>query len=100
MLLLVTETFKSSNLRAIHERFARDGRMLPHDVIYHASWIDPERLRCFQLMEAPDISALTPWIHRWDDVMNFEVVPVIASADFWEEQASRWHSSPDATMRD
>jgi hypothetical protein len=86
MLLMVIETFKSSNVRTIHERFARDGRMLPDDVIYCASWVDPERLRCFQLMEAPDTNALTPWIQRWNDLMHLEVVPVIASADFWAKQ--------------
>jgi len=84
MLFMVIETFKPSNVNKIHDRFARDGRMLPDDVVYHASWVDPEGLRCFQLMEAPSTNALTAWIQQWNDLMHFDVVPVIASADFWE----------------
>ncbi len=81
MLFMVIETFKDTD--AIGERFRRLGRMLPEGVSYHASWIDGPRSRCFQLMEAPDAQALAPWISRWNDLMEFEVVPVLTSAEFW-----------------
>lgn len=57
--------------------------MLPNGILYHASWIDPARKRCYQLMEAPDEKSLAPWISRWQDLVEFEVIPVVTSADFW-----------------
>jgi len=81
MLFMVIERFKDT--RAIGERFARQGRMLPADVAYHASWIDPTTERCFQLMEAPSREALEPWAREWVDLVEFEIVPVVTSAEFW-----------------
>jgi hypothetical protein len=57
--------------------------MLPEGVIYHASWIDSLNFRCFQIMEASDRESLDPWIAAWNDLVDFEVVPVQASAEFW-----------------
>jgi hypothetical protein len=83
MLFMVIEHFKDGNPHPIGERFAREGRMLPDSVEYLASWIDPEAVRCYQLMEAPDAEALQPWIARWADLADFEVVPVLASVEYW-----------------
>jgi len=33
--------------------------------------------RCFQLMEADDITLFQRWIADWQDVVEFEVVPVV-----------------------
>ena len=49
---MVIEDLKDGDPKPIRERFVRDGRMLPDGVIYHASWVDPANLRCFQVMEA------------------------------------------------
>ena len=57
--------------------------MLPEGVTYHASWVEPSGARCFQVMEAPDQESLQPWVSRWDDLMDFEIVPVLTSSDFW-----------------
>lgn len=57
--------------------------MLPDGVIYHASWIDPTRARCFQVMEAADESALQPWLDAWSDIVQFDVIPVLASSEYW-----------------
>jgi hypothetical protein len=81
MLLMVIEHFK--DIAAIGERFKARGRMLPEGVIYHASWIDVAHNRCFQLMEAPHQGALRPWIELWSDLVDFEVLPVTTSTDFW-----------------
>ncbi len=87
MLLMVIERFKDGNAKPIGERFRRDGRMLPEDVIYHVSWVDPAGLRCFQLMEAPDPESLAAWTSRWHDLVDFEIVPVLTSDDFWSKVA-------------
>jgi hypothetical protein len=83
MLLMVIERFKDGNAKPIGERFRRVGRMLPEGVIYLASWVDPAGARCFQLMDAPDAESLAAWTKRWDDLVEFQIVPVLTSADFW-----------------
>jgi len=85
MLFMVIERFKDAD--EIGRRFRQHGRMLPEGVIYHASWNQPDGERCFQLMEAAEAGHLAPWIERWQDVMGFEVVPVLSSADFWAKRA-------------
>jgi hypothetical protein len=83
MLFMVIEHFKSGDAKAVGERFQRTGRMLPEGVTYHASWVDPQNARCFQIMEAPDRESLNRWIDAWQDLVDFEVVPVQCSAEFW-----------------
>ena len=86
MLFMVIERFKDT--MAVGDRFGRQGRLLPPDVSYHASWIDPKGQRCFQLMEAPSAEALEPWARAWIDLMELEIVPVVTSAEFWRGQPS------------
>jgi Protein of unknown function (DUF3303) len=83
VLFLVIEQFRGANPTPVRKRFAERGRLLPDDVIYHASWIDPARARCFQIMEARDAHALDAWMEQWADLVEFEVVPVLSSSDYW-----------------
>jgi Protein of unknown function (DUF3303) len=83
MLFMVIEDFRNGDPGPIRERFVRNGRMLPEGVIYHASWIDPANSRCFQVMEAKDRDALQVWVHRWTDLVEFEIVPVLSSQEYW-----------------
>jgi hypothetical protein len=72
----------------VYARFAERGRMLPPGLTYIESWIDERTLdRCFQLMETDDPALLDEWIARWSDLAEFEVVPVVTSA----EAAARAH---------
>ena len=83
MLFMVIERFKHGDAKAIGNRFRQSGRMLPEGVAYHASWVDSTGTRCFQIMEAPQLESLSPWIKRWNDLIDFEIIPVLTSADFW-----------------
>jgi hypothetical protein len=83
MLFMVIERFKNKDPKPIGERFKRTGRMLPEDVTYQASWIDPIQARCFQVMEAPSSEQLEPWVARWADLADFEIVPVLTSQEYW-----------------
>jgi Protein of unknown function (DUF3303) len=89
MLFMVIERFKHGDPRPIGERFKRSGRMLPEGVAYHASWVDSTGGRCFQVMEAQHRELLDAWIGRWDDLVDFEIVPVLTSADFWADTQAR-----------
>ena len=89
MLFMVIETFRNGEAKAIGERFKREGRMLPAEVTYHASWIDEVKMRCFQVMEAPSLVALEPSIEKWNDLVEFQVVPVVSSREFWSKAQTK-----------
>jgi Protein of unknown function (DUF3303) len=86
MLFMVIERFHSGKLSLVAERFRNQGRMLPDGVVYHASWVDASGQRCFQIMEAPSGKLLEVWISRWSDLVDFETIPVLTSAEFWAQQ--------------
>jgi hypothetical protein len=67
--------------RPVYERAAEQGRMLPNGLVYLDSWIDESLERCFQLMETDDPGLFDRWIANWSDLGEFEVVPVIGSAE-------------------
>ena len=83
MLFMVIEHFKDGNSKLVGERFKESGRMMPEGVIYHASWLEPAGDCCFQVMEAPNTELLDVWMNHWSDLMEFEVIPVLSSRDFW-----------------
>jgi hypothetical protein len=72
----------------VYERAAERGRLLPDGLMYLDSWIDERLDRCFQLMETDDPTLLDEWTARWSDLVEFEVVPVITSAE--ASQRVRW----------
>jgi Protein of unknown function (DUF3303) len=88
MLFMVIERFKNADTKAIGERFAREGRMLPAGVTYQTSWMDAVGGRCFQMMEADRPEMLEDWVSHWNDLVEFEIVPVVTSAEFWSKQRS------------
>lgn len=81
MLFMVIERF--GDVKLVAERFAKQGRMLPEGVAYHASWVDAASARCFQIMEAPDRGSLGVWVGRWRDLIEFEIIPVVESKEYW-----------------
>jgi len=76
----------------VYARAAAQGRMLPDGLKYVSSWVvDDARMdRCYQLMETADPALLEAWFERWHDLVSFEVVPVITSA----QAAAQWSSEP------
>jgi hypothetical protein len=81
MLFMVVERFKNAGARDVYRRARDKGRMLPEGVRYVASWVDLDFTRCFQLMEAQDARDLEPWLEKWRDLVQFEVIPVRTSAE-------------------
>lgn len=86
MLFMVVENFAKSSIATVGERFKLRGRMLPEGVVYHASWVEPSGARCFQIMEAASLAVLKQWTSCWDDLVEFEIVPVLTSADYWSKR--------------
>ena len=65
----------------VYERAAERGRMLPDGLRYVDSWVDERLDRCFQLMETDDAALFDEWTASWADLVEFEIVPVLTSAD-------------------
>ena len=83
MLFMVIERFKQGDPRPVGDRFKRAGRMLPEGLVYHASWVELAGGRCFQVMEASHPDLLKSWMSCWDDLIDFEIIPVEKSSEFW-----------------
>ena len=81
MLFMVIEHFKDRNPVPIYKRFAEQGRMAPDGLRYVGSWIEVGFNRCFQLMECNDAVELQEWMKNWNDIVDFDVVPVVTSAE-------------------
>ena len=81
MLYMVIEHFKHQNAVPVYQRFREQGRLAPEGVTYIASWVDVELHRCFQVMETEDRRLLDEWMANWEDLVDFEVIPVLASAE-------------------
>ncbi len=80
MRYMVIETYKHGP-RPVYARAAERGRMLSPGLAYVDSWIDERGLdRCFQLMETKDPRLFDAWTANWNDLVEFEIVPVISSA--------------------
>jgi hypothetical protein len=78
---MVIERFREGKAPGVYRRFRDRGRMAPDDVKYVASWVDFDFTRCFQVMEADDENRLREWTKHWDDLTDFEIIPVRTSAD-------------------
>jgi hypothetical protein len=81
MLFMVIEHFRNRDAGAVYKRFREHGRMLPEGLEYVESWVEPNFDRCFQLMECDNPRLFDEWIAQWQDLVEFEVVPVITSKE-------------------
>ena len=84
MLFMVVERFRTPGALDVYRRARAQGRMIPDDVQYVASWVDLDFATCWQLMEAERPEALDPWLHAWRDLVDFDVIPVRTSAEAFE----------------
>ena len=81
MLFMVIEHFHPGHAPDVYRRFRDRGRLAPEGLRYVSSWVDLGFTRCFQVMEADSEALLATWTANWDDLVDFEIVPVRASAD-------------------
>ena len=82
MLFMVIERFRSREAaEEVYRRFRERGRMMPEGLSYVESWVEEGFGRCFQLMECEDPSLFREWVARWDDLVEFEIVPVLTSRE-------------------
>jgi hypothetical protein len=80
MLYMIVEDFRN-DAPAVYRRFRNEGRLMPDGLTYVSSWVTADYQRCFQVMQCDDRALLEQWMKNWSDLMNFEVIHVIPSAE-------------------
>ena len=81
MLYMVIERYKNGDAAAVYKRFDEQGRMMPDGLRYVSSWVETGFGRCFQLMETDDPALFDQWTVHWNDLVDFEILPVMTSAE-------------------
>jgi hypothetical protein len=81
MLFMVIERFRNQDAKAVYRRFRDKGRQMPEGLAFVGSWVSADLGRCFQLMECDDVTLLQRWVAEWSDLIEFEIVPVVAGKD-------------------
>ena len=89
MLYMIIERFRGGDPVPVYQRFRDRGRLMPDGVEYRGSWVTEDLRRCFQIMECDDRSLLDEWMANWSDLTDFEVIPVLTSAQAREAVAPR-----------
>ena len=81
MLYVVIETFRNGDPLPVYRRFRDRGRLMPDGIQYRGSWVTDDLRRCYQVMECDDRRLLDEWTANWNDITDFEIVPVVTSAE-------------------
>ena len=88
-LYMVIENFKKGDAVPVYRRFRDRGRLAPTGLSYVSSWVNDKLDRCYQLMETENRALLDQWIANWNDIIDFEVYPVISSKEASERIGAR-----------
>jgi hypothetical protein len=89
MLYMIIERFRNGDAVAVYRRFRERGRQAPEGLDYVSSWITGDLATCYQVMECDDPALLETWKARWADLIDFEVLPVMTSAEAVERVSPR-----------
>jgi len=81
MKYMIIEKFRNGDAKRVYQRYFEKGRMAPDGLTYIESWVDEEMKMCFQIMECQDPRMINDWIENWQDIVDFEIVPVITSEE-------------------
>ncbi len=81
MLYMIVEHFRNGDAAPVYARFRARGRLAPEGLRYVASWVTGDMAHCYQVMETEDRALLDAWMAAWSDLVEFEVHPVITSAE-------------------
>jgi hypothetical protein len=81
MQFLIIERFRNRDPVPVYRRFRERGRLAPSGLNYVASWVTDDLSVCYQVMECADRILLDEWMANWNDLVDFEVIPVMTSAE-------------------
>ncbi|HEY6825465.1 MAG TPA: DUF3303 family protein [Gemmatimonadaceae bacterium] len=80
MLYMIIEHYRNGDPKPVYARFREKGRLAPEGLQYINSWVTADLAHCYQIMECDDRRLLDEWIAAWSDLVDFEIQPVITSA--------------------
>jgi hypothetical protein len=89
MLFMILERFRDGDPRPVYRRFRDRGRLAPDGLRYVSSWVTEDLRLCYQVMECDDRALIDEWTAQWSDIVDFEIIPVITSADAAKTVAPR-----------
>jgi hypothetical protein len=89
MLWMIVERFRNGDAVPVYRRFRERGRLAPEGLQYIDSWVTEDLRTCYQLMETDDRALLDAWMAKWRDLTDFEVYPVMTSAQAAAKVAPR-----------
>jgi len=78
---MVIERYKTPGAVEIYRRARDQGRMLPAGLEYVSSWVDLDFTMCYQLMKTDDDALFQEWATRWNDLVEFQIIPVRTSQE-------------------
>jgi hypothetical protein len=78
---MIIERFRNGDPAPVYARFRERGRLAPEGLTYVNSWVTADLTRCYQVMACDDRALLDEWLARWSDLVDFEVVSVMTSAE-------------------
>jgi len=54
---------------------------MPDGLHYVSSWVTTDLRRCYQIMDTDRPELLEEWKAAWADLVDFEVFPIVTSAE-------------------
>ena len=90
MLYMVIERFHEGAGPEVYKRVRERGRMMPDGLVYVSSWITDDLTTCYQVMETDDPGLFGQWTANWEDLMAFEIKPVLTSAQVRARFENEW----------
>jgi len=84
MKFIVTYELQPENRNASGKRFLETGGRPTAGVTMLGRWHRAAGLAGFVLCESSDAEAIANWVYEWNDLLRFDVIPVID-----DEQAGR-----------
>ena len=87
MLYMIIEHFREGP-EPVYRRFREKGRMAPGGLRYVSSWVTADLRRCYQVMECENPLLISVWTKHWEDLVDFEIIPIVTSSEAAESAAN------------
>ena len=88
MLYMIIEHFRQGP-EPVYRRFREKGRMAPEGLRYVSSWVTTDLQHCYQVMECENPALISQWTKHWEDLVDFEIIPIVTSAEAAENADRR-----------
>ena len=77
MHFMIIWTFRPEHSNDAIGRFSETGALPPEGIEMVSRWHDVAGRRGFAVARTDDASALARWTRQWNDLLEFEVIPVV-----------------------